>query len=243
MLTRLQIRRFKVFSDADIELGPVTVLCGPNNSGKTAALQAIALWQLGLKAWQAERGKGSTARERVGVPINRRDLVSIPVPETNLLWHGLHVREGFRQNGHTVTRNLRIDITVSGVGPSGAWECGLEFDYSGPEVIYVRPQRLSEQPQSGRMPVPEAAGDVRVAMLPAMSGLGAVETCVISSGRKSRTSGTSSFPICGSYFASRSCRRRVWLHVVRSPWPISSRMAPVSTSPPPGAASSKFCSC
>ncbi|HVC59416.1 MAG TPA: AAA family ATPase [Acetobacteraceae bacterium] len=175
MLTRLQIRRFKVFSDVDIELGPVTVLCGPNNSGKTAALQAIALWQLGLKAWQAERGKGSTARERVGVPINRRDLVSIPVPETNLLWHGLHVREGFRQNGHTITRNLRIDITVSGVGPSGAWECGLEFDYSGPEVIYVRPQRLSEQPQSGRMPVPVAAAGVRVALLPAMSGLAAVE--------------------------------------------------------------------
>jgi predicted ATPase len=175
VLTRLRVRKFKVFSDADIELGPVTVLCGPNNSGKTAALQAIALWQLGLKAWQAERGMGSTARKRVGVPINRRDLVSIPVPETNLLWHGLHLREGFRQNGHTVTRNLRIDITLSGVGPSGEWECGLEFDYSGPEVIHVRPRRLSEQAGSGRMPVPDAANDVRVALLPAMSGLAAVE--------------------------------------------------------------------
>lgn len=175
MLTRLQIRKFKVFSDADIDLGPVTVLCGPNNSGKTAALQAIALWQLGLKAWQAERGKASTARVRVGVPINCRDLVSVPDPETSLLWHGLKLREGFRQNGHTVTRNLRIDITVSSVGPSGAWECGLEFDYSGPEVIYVRPRRLSEQPKSGRMPVPDAAGDVRVALLPAMSGLAAIE--------------------------------------------------------------------
>ena len=151
------------------------MLCGPNNSGKTAALQAIALWQLGLKAWQAERGTGSTARERVGVPINRRDLVSIPVPETNLLWHGLRVREGSRQNGHTVTRNLRIDITLSGVGSGGAWECGLEFDYSGPEVIYVRPRRLSDQRGSGRMPIPDAAGDVRVALLPAMSGLAAVE--------------------------------------------------------------------
>jgi hypothetical protein len=175
VLTKLQIRNFKAFADAEIELGPVTVLCGPNNSGKTAALQAIALWQLGLKAWQSERGTGSTARERVGVPINRRDLVSIPVPETNLLWHGLRVREGSRQNGHTVTRNLRIDITLSGVGSSGAWECGLEFDYSGPEVIYVRPQRLSDQRGSGRMPIPDAAGAVRVALLPAMSGLAAVE--------------------------------------------------------------------
>ena len=49
VLTRLQIRNFKLFSDADIELGPVTVLCGPNNSGKTAALQAIALWRSGTE--------------------------------------------------------------------------------------------------------------------------------------------------------------------------------------------------
>jgi hypothetical protein len=175
VLTKLQIRNFKVFGNADIELGPVTVFCGPNNSGKTTALQAIALWQLGLKAWQAERGKGPTPPSRPGVPINRRDLVSIPVPETNLLWHGLRTREGSRQNGHTVTRNLRIDITLSGVGPGDAWECGLEFDYSGSEVIYVRPKRLSEQARSDRMIVPDAAGDVRVALLPAMSGLAAVE--------------------------------------------------------------------
>jgi AAA15 family ATPase/GTPase len=76
VLTKLEIRNFKVFSHAEIELGPVTVLCGPNNSGKTTALQAIALWQSGLKAWQAERGKGPTPPTRPGVPINRRDLVS-----------------------------------------------------------------------------------------------------------------------------------------------------------------------
>ena len=175
MLTRLQVRNFKLFSDADIELGPVTVFCGPNNSGKTAALQAVALWRLGVQTWQAERGKASMARERVGVPINRRDLVSIPVPEANLLWHGLHTREGSRQNGSTVTRPLRIDITLSGTGLTGAWECGMEFDYQGPEVIYVRPLRLSEQPRADRMAMPEAAGDVRVALLPAMSGLAAVE--------------------------------------------------------------------
>jgi hypothetical protein len=51
----------------------------------------------------------------------------------------------------------------------------MEFDYQGPEVIYVRPLRLSDAPRSGRMPVPEDAGDVRVALLPAMSGLAAVE--------------------------------------------------------------------
>jgi hypothetical protein len=108
---------------AGIELGPVTVLRGPNNAGKSAALQALPLWRLGLKSWQAERRRSSTAQERVGVTINRPDLVSILVPETNLLWHGLRTREGIRENGKTVTHNLRIDINVSGVGNDGAWEC------------------------------------------------------------------------------------------------------------------------
>jgi ABC-type taurine transport system ATPase subunit len=175
VLTKLRVRNFKVFADAEIELGPVTILCGPNNSGKTAALQAIALWQLGLRTWQAERGEASKARRRVAVPLNRRDLVPIPVPETNLLWHNLRTRQGNRENGQTVTNPLRIEIVLSGVAENGAWECGLEFDYQGPEIIYVRPLRALDAPSSDRMPIPDEAGNVRIAMLPAMSGLAAIE--------------------------------------------------------------------
>ncbi len=171
MLTRLRIRNFKVFHDADIELGPVTVLCGPNNSGKTAALQALALWAFGLKSWQAERGEMSKARERVGVPISRRDLVAIPVPETNLLWRALRTREGYREDGKTKTRPIRIDIILNGLGSRGEWQCGLEFDFSAAELVYVRPMRLSEEPRPERMPVPEEAAAVGIAFLPAMSGL------------------------------------------------------------------------
>ena len=42
MLTRMRIRNFKRFEDSDIELGKAVVLIGPNNSGKTTALQALA---------------------------------------------------------------------------------------------------------------------------------------------------------------------------------------------------------
>ncbi|HLG13009.1 MAG TPA: AAA family ATPase [Blastocatellia bacterium] len=41
MLTRLTIRNFRRFDYVDIELGSPVVLIGPNNSGKTAALQAL----------------------------------------------------------------------------------------------------------------------------------------------------------------------------------------------------------
>jgi predicted ATPase len=47
VLTKLTIRNFKRFTNAEIELGNPVVFIGPNNSGKTTALQAIALWEVG----------------------------------------------------------------------------------------------------------------------------------------------------------------------------------------------------
>jgi hypothetical protein len=64
---------------------------------------------------------------------------------------------------------------MSGVGAAGAWECGLEFDYQSSEIIYVRPLRMDDSSSPQRMTVPEEVGNVRVALLPAMSGLAAVE--------------------------------------------------------------------
>ena len=56
MLTRLTVRNFKRFGAVDVELGEAVVLIGPNNSGKTSALQALALWELGLRRWNERRG-------------------------------------------------------------------------------------------------------------------------------------------------------------------------------------------
>jgi predicted ATPase len=56
MLTQLQIRNFKKLNNVEIELGNTVVFIGPNNSGKTTALQALALWKIGLRQWIAKRG-------------------------------------------------------------------------------------------------------------------------------------------------------------------------------------------
>ncbi len=174
MLTHITIRNFKGFEEASFELGDRVVLIGPNNSGKTSALQALALWDIGLKRWIEKRGTGPLPKKkRQGVTINRRDLIAVSVPAANLLWRNLHVRESVKGKG---TQNIRIDIIVKGVSNGGAWECGLEFDYANEESFYCRPLRLSEEKDPERMPVPEQARGVRVAYLPPMSGLTAVET-------------------------------------------------------------------
>lgn len=175
MLTSLRVKNFKRLDDVEIELGKTVVFVGPNNSGKTTALQALALWEAGLRKWVEKRSAKDTPEKRPGVTINRRDLIAVPVPDANLLWRDLHVRAILRKNGKQDTRNIRIDILVSGVTNDAAWECGFEFDYANQESFYCRPLRLNEDPQPVRMPVPTLAAPVSVAFLPPMSGMATTE--------------------------------------------------------------------
>lgn len=176
MLTRLTIRNFKCLGQVEIELGNPVVFIGPNNSGKTTALQALALWDIGLKRWIERRGTRATPERRSGVTINRRDLIAVPVPDANLLWRNLHVRDVRKVRGKQQTQNIRVDILAEGVTEGKAWACGLEFDYANAESFYCRPLRLSDGERPERMPVPSEAAGVQVAFLPPMSGLAANET-------------------------------------------------------------------
>jgi ABC-type lipoprotein export system ATPase subunit len=170
MLTKLICRNFKNFEEVEIELGNSVVFIGPNNSGKTTALHALALWEIGLKRWNEHRRRRPQAERRRGITVNRRDLISVPVPDAKLLWRNLQVRN--------VQENVRIDIIVEGVTASKQWTCGLEFDYANQESFYCRPLRLSEVEGKvlEQMPVPEGVANLNVAFLPPMSGLASNET-------------------------------------------------------------------
>ena len=176
MLTNLKIRNFKRFGEVDIELGNPVVFIGPNNSGKTSAMQALSLWNIGLKKW-SEKWRGKSAPEkRPGVTVNRRDLFSIPHPNANHLWRGLHTRDVRNVDGRTRTSNVRIDLIVDGITQDKVWRCGLEFDFANAESFYCRPLRLHEGKHPGRMSVPTETGALSIAFLPPMSGLAASET-------------------------------------------------------------------
>ena len=169
MLTKLICRNFKNLDEVEVELGNSVVFIGPNNSGKTTALQALALWEIGLKRWNENRKGKTNPEKRPGVVINRRDLISVPVPEAQLLWRNLRVRDPLY---------VQINIIVEGVTDGKDWTCGLEFDYANQESIYCRPLRTAEVngKVSARMPIPDEAGDCSVAFLPPMSGLASNET-------------------------------------------------------------------
>src|SRR3970040_1612442 len=79
MITKVKVEFFKKFEATVFELGNDIVLAGPNNSGKTTLLQAVAVWNLALQRWKA--------KQRTGVPVSRNDFTAVPLREMNLLWY------------------------------------------------------------------------------------------------------------------------------------------------------------
>lgn len=164
MITSFHIENFKRLGSVDLELGNAVVLIGPNNSGKTSALQALALWDAGWRRWSEKRGKSSPGT-RPGVTINRRDLSSIPVPSAKLLWKDLHVNDTKTHEGKQRTDKVYITLTASGIHEDSPWTCSLEFYFANEESFYCR----LKEPENGVLP--EALRHHPVVFLPPMSGL------------------------------------------------------------------------
>ena len=176
MLTKITIRNFKLFEEAEIPLGNGFLFVGPNNGGKTSALQALTLWHIGLQKWAEKRGsKDKIPDKRPGVTINRLDLIPLPVAEVDSIWFDRKVRKG-------PDERIRIDLIVEGISQEEEWKCGLEFDYSNPEAFICRPLRTGSENNPARMEVPAKAVATKLAFLPPMSGL-ATEEALIREGR------------------------------------------------------------
>ena len=164
MITKFTIRNFKRLQEATLDLGSAAVLIGPNNSGKTTALQALALWDIGWRRW-AEKRDRSAASERQGVTIDRRDLFAIPVPSAKLLWADLHTHDSSRENGRPKTDKVYINLTAEGDHAGAPWRCSLDFYYANEESFYCRLHDGDE----GK--VPTGARQHSAVYLPPTSGL------------------------------------------------------------------------
>lgn len=148
MISRVVIRRFKRFNEVNFDLPEHIVLAGPNNTGKTTVLQAIAAWSLALDRWKQlndfQRHGGSYTK----APITRQTFAAVPLRAFDLLWN---------------ERNYRgaIEIEIRSVE---GWEVAIEFLTNSTEQIYVRP-KSSVEPATVRQ------AELLTVYVPPMTGL------------------------------------------------------------------------
>jgi len=130
----IKLHNFKVFGEEKIiELDQPSVLIGPNNSGKTSALQALALWSIGVKRWYETKGK-SKAVKNITTGINRLDIIQVPVQEARYFWKNTEIRKGS-------TNYIPLDITVGVEFKGKVYDCKMTFTHYTPEVIYSAPEK------------------------------------------------------------------------------------------------------
>lgn len=128
MISKVVLKRFKRFDEVTFELPGHIVLAGPNNTGKTTLLQAIAAWGLALNRWKQlndyQRHGGSYTK----APIARQAFSAVPLRSFDLLWNA-------RRSSLPIGIDVHFDTSP---------RIAVEFLADSTEQMYVRPQSYIE---------------------------------------------------------------------------------------------------
>jgi hypothetical protein len=147
VIRKVRIEGFKRFDDVEFVLPGHIVVAGPNNSGKTTLLQAIAAWNLALMRWKElndfQRHGGRYAR----APIARQAFSAVPLRSFDLLWRN-----------RAYAGELTITVTSDG------WTLPMKFEADSTEQIYVRPTPVD--------PAVVRGAALSTVFVPPMTGLG-----------------------------------------------------------------------
>ncbi len=157
LLHYLEIENFKRFGGKQrIELDHPAVLIGPNNCGKTSAIQALALWSQAVKTWYDTRKASSV---KVATALNRLAIVSVPVQRTRYFWHNTQVRIG--------NNDVPLIVTVGVWWQNQLVPLSMRFRNQGDELVYCTPDDAALKD----MKLIEYASSINVELLYPMSGL------------------------------------------------------------------------
>ena len=126
MINRVVVDNFKKFDRADFKTKGHLVIAGPNNSGKTTLLQAIAAWSEIASMWRSYNP--DISREEDGnypsINLNLLRFYSVPLADFDHLWKDKNVRRPASVWLHT-----------------GEWEIGFQILHKETELASIRPAK------------------------------------------------------------------------------------------------------
>ncbi|MDJ0763629.1 MAG: AAA family ATPase [Myxococcota bacterium] len=170
MIRKVTVRHFKMFKQEEFKLSEHVLLAGPNNSGKTTLLQAIATWHLAINKW-IENRTGKTGQTRTGVPIPKKDFTAIPLRDVRLLWTDLSVALGKDEAPEGKAGYPRfLEVRVEWEDKEGIVDIPVSFRSQGSEIVYVRLETESTDDLLNRI------RNINVVHVPPFSGIGVDET-------------------------------------------------------------------
>ena len=150
MIHTVRIRGFKRFGEVTLRLPGHVVLAGPNNTGKTTVLQAIASWSLAMRCWRELNDFNPRAGYKYA-PIARQAFTAVPLRSFDLLWIN-----------RLYSSKVQVEVEIR---HSDGWSVTMEFIADSTEQIYVRP-KANTPPETLR------DLDLRVVFVPPMTGIG-----------------------------------------------------------------------
>lgn len=122
-LLRVRIENFKRFEDVTLDLAPLNCLVGPNNSGKTTLLQALALFDFCVHHCLNRKNGALELRRRTIPP---EEFYVLPVADPMELWNDRKSMAGGKQrviaiialfdDGVEVTATVKLDYNRFGIG-------------------------------------------------------------------------------------------------------------------------------
>ena len=126
MINKVVVNNFKKFEHLEFELQDHLVIAGPNNSGKTTLLQAIAAWSEIALQWTKRNSDlaRDAYRNFSGTNLNSELFYSVPIADFDHLWKDKNVLDSASVYLHT-----------------DQWKIGFEFFYKEAELASIRPAK------------------------------------------------------------------------------------------------------
>ncbi len=126
MIRKVVLKNFKRFEDVTFDVPGHLVLAGPNNTGKTTLLQAIAAWSFGYAKWAELGDTNPRANGYTWQDLERGQFSAVALRSFDLLW-----------NNRLRDRPLEVGIQFDGY--PGLMT--MEFRFRAPGLAQVRPTR------------------------------------------------------------------------------------------------------
>lgn len=139
IIHKLELKNFKKVKDEVFLFNRFDLIVGQNNSGKSTALQALAIWQYCVDIFRLNPRTGSS-----GIQVVLPNFTALPLPKFSLLWNDTldrrYVDNSSKKSGKEQIY-ITIDIDVYWIGATGEEQhfC-IQLRYHSPQALYAIPK-------------------------------------------------------------------------------------------------------